>query len=1095
MLKSWGVKKNGTTHIWEFADERIRKRKLQGKDSEMVLHEKHYSSKRLRKELARHVTHTSTYFRTRSYDPPTPDGVVIRTPRLASQLLFPTHNIRIDNLPWGLFKREIQTLEISHRSVSAVQGNVPDSLVVPTCGQPYSPFSSVTRPGSSGMFNTTVTENWLYDPINLFDPILHGWALENDLIYSSWSDAAISFASPGISSSPSLSAAPVSHDFALSVISESLLGQKLGDISEVTAFLKRYTVNENDLDLSTFTGAHWGQTDLSSFAPSVQKIFDWTISLKNSWLLSEILALQSTTADVLATKLFPVAIRAGNIELVAKLLSRGVCVNSPVERWGFARWLTPLSLAVECRNTEMVELLCASGASPEVQGTSVIAYTRDHDYLWSHSNINILSLLLKFGADPETFVSDEPRGFPLINAASKGEAEAVGLLLNAKARIHWGTQGSGTALQAAAAGGHEAVVRILIEAGADVNAILDCYDSNCLRSSCKYVALTTPVQLAASGDHTDIVQILLQSGALANYCPSVARFGLRAIDIEFRIWSERRRPLTEETPFAYAIQYAALNQNITLIQQLLAAGANVDSRIGTNLGDTPLQTAARLGNVEMTRLLLTHNANVNAPPGKYYGRTAIQAAAENGNQEIVQILLDANANINANAGWKKGRTAIQAAMEKCHSATAATLLRLGADINGAPGFREGMTALQAAAAGGDPEILKLALHFGADVNAPAGPENGVTALQAVINHENISALNILLQAGADVYGGLSKTPLQYAAQLGWLDGVKCLLDYGSDINALPPYPHWDAHSALGYAVGNRDDNMIGLLLSNGADPNAPAINDEGAPSAFIFALAEGCSLDTIKLFLQNHADITQSWGTQSALDVAVDYEADVVKTIMDLMSQLPGDQYANAMKTVLANITVDIDWPPDFGVVKMLIQAGADTNATNIDTGETLLQRCVIAPNIDVVKLLLENGAEVNTPATQNTGTPLQIAILKEQVEIADLLIKHGADINAPPAGKKGATALQAAAIHGYSGLALRLLENGADVAAAPSPISGRTAIDGAAEHGHLEMLQLLLNAYGDREDLPLVCSKAASIAEREFHWGIANWLKTYTRS
>jgi hypothetical protein len=93
------------------------------------------------------------------------------------------------------------------------------------------------------MFNTTVTENWLYGPINLFDPILHGWALENDLIYSSWSDAVISFASPGISSSPSLSAAPVSHDFALSVISESLLGQKLGDIGEFTAFLKRYTVN------------------------------------------------------------------------------------------------------------------------------------------------------------------------------------------------------------------------------------------------------------------------------------------------------------------------------------------------------------------------------------------------------------------------------------------------------------------------------------------------------------------------------------------------------------------------------------------------------------------------------------------------------------------------------------------------------------------------------------------------------------------------------------------------------------------------------------------------------------------------------------
>jgi hypothetical protein len=82
--------------------------------------------------------------------------------------------------------------------------------------------------------------------------------------------------------------------------------------------------------------------------------------------------------------------------------------------------------------------------------------------------------------------------------------------------------------------------------------------------------------------------------------------------------------------------------------------------------------------------------------------------------------------------------------------------------------------------------------------------------------------------------------------------------------------------------------------------------------------------------------------------VSVDGEVDVVKTIMDLMSQLPGDQYANAMKTVLGNIRVDFDWRLNFFfLVKMLVQAGADTNATNIDTGETLLQWCVIGPNID----------------------------------------------------------------------------------------------------------------------------------------------------
>jgi ankyrin repeat protein len=57
----------------------------------------------------------------------------------------------------------------------------------------------------------------------------------------------------------------------------------------------------------------------------------------------------------------------------------------------------------------------------------------------------------------------------------------------------------------------------------------------------------------------------------------------------------------------------------------------------------------------------------------------------------------------------------------------------------------------------------------------------------------------------------------------------------------------------------------------------------------------------------------------------------------------------------------------------------------------------------------------------------------------------------------------------------------------------GRTAIDGAAEHGHLEMVQLLLNAYGDHEDLRSVCSQAADHAEREDYHEIAQWLRSYS--
>jgi hypothetical protein len=66
MLKAWGIRKNGKNSEWEFIDSRIQKRKLQGKESELLLNEKLYSPKRVRREIARHVTFTRTAFRSKS---------------------------------------------------------------------------------------------------------------------------------------------------------------------------------------------------------------------------------------------------------------------------------------------------------------------------------------------------------------------------------------------------------------------------------------------------------------------------------------------------------------------------------------------------------------------------------------------------------------------------------------------------------------------------------------------------------------------------------------------------------------------------------------------------------------------------------------------------------------------------------------------------------------------------------------------------------------------------------------------------------------------------------------------------------------------
>lgn len=103
-LKTWGVVKYATGQTWEYIDKKTKKRKSEGKDSDVVVHGRKRPRNEVEKEIARHVP-TVRQFATVE-DIPTPDGVSIRTPRDLQGHTHPA--IYIDNLPWILFKQEAQ---------------------------------------------------------------------------------------------------------------------------------------------------------------------------------------------------------------------------------------------------------------------------------------------------------------------------------------------------------------------------------------------------------------------------------------------------------------------------------------------------------------------------------------------------------------------------------------------------------------------------------------------------------------------------------------------------------------------------------------------------------------------------------------------------------------------------------------------------------------------------------------------------------------------------------------------------------------------------------------------------------------------------
>ncbi|XHG05629.1 hypothetical protein AWENTII_008845 [Aspergillus wentii] len=890
-------------------------------------------------------------------------------------------------------------------------------------------------------------------------------------------------------------------------------------------------LHTDSLDMSTLLNLFVFLSTNNVLYPSqVDKGLSWIIENIDLSTITRFSQVKSLTMKIFLSKLFLSAVSSRNQQIAGALIRTGVDANTVDTSWVHES-STALGIAVLNGDIQMVHLLCESGADLVLRRHDIENFS-SHLSLWHSDKLDILHLILASGANPEAFITNEGRGFPLISAASKGSLEAVHLLLRAGANVNNVLlEHGGSALQAAATQGHHEVVLALIFAGAEVNVdatsgwrwsyqSTEQFDPDPIITELLAEYRQTPLQLAAKANDTSLVKILLRYGANVAFCPASAYYILHSVEEclmknamrstdPYRLHGKR-----SEATFATALQYAAQNQSIELVSLLLFHGAYTDSRVAPDYGDTPLQTAAKQGNLLIASILLEYGSDVNASAAKFNGRTAIQAAAECGHLELCDMLIKSGADVNAPAGWSEGLTAMQSALLRGHIHVVRFLYAAGADINAAPAPVAGLTAVQAASVNGDIDILKKVLGMGAQANAPAGQILGRTALEAAVFHKSIPLLEVLLLEGSDVNARslFGCTALQSAVMIGWFDGIEYLLRSKADPNISLYCSAEDCYSehltALGWCVYggefSNDHNemeecypILALLLANGADPNLPTSCDEYAPpSALIQAIESSSSRQFITMLLNAGAAVDTLWGDESALVTAAlraDTNIETFHLMLEETAKLPWDFYIDQVSKAWQ--VIDVDQERVTELVDILLRAGADINRQDRNQGETLLQKTLEGRDSVTTKFLLDKGADIDVPSTNDIGTPLQEAIKNKLTEIVPILLERNPDINAPPARKRGVTALQAAALTGQMQIAKELLERGADVAAPAAEEDGRTAIDGAAEHGRLDMLQLLLNAYGDRENLSLICHNAAKFAEKENHMLIAEWLRGYRHS
>lgn len=737
-------------------------------------------------------------------------------------------------------------------------------------------------------------------------------------------------------------------------------------------------------------------------------------------------------------------------ESVAACLEAGADVNartdSTFDNFSFSGVFghyTPLHFATVYSWEGMVTVLLAAGA--EVDARDLNGETPLHWAAGRNRNPAVVAELVEAGAD--LTARDSDGNTPLHASRSNWNPAVAHLLLelgadptpvNDSGRVanpmhcsYWNTEVFARVATADATAG-------CLAAGADVSA----------RDEDEY----TPLLLATlhgggvtgggSGtEMTAVVTVLLEAGADVNARGDVRNTALHHAAAGKRVETARNRYDHIETPAAVAALLAAgadihardLNGNSPLhraasaegretVAMLLEAGADVHAR--DSEGDTPLLKAAARGfqHPEILEILVDAGADVSDRNER--GETVLERVLRSPADRlagVVRRLLDLGAD--ASEPGRLVPPLHHAARADDNSELIAVLLDAGADVNGRS--RAGQSPLHAAAFGGGPGVIAALVAAGAEVDPR--DDRGRTPLHGAIGWKKSANAAALIEAGADVHA-LSQdgdTPLHMAAK--WPPRFRRLEDdprpdtlmvialvaAGADLNARNDRGETPLH----VATRNRHQPVADKLLALGADPIAaddlgraprPTVCNWTRRQFFQFA-----SWESVIGCLQAGADV-HAHGESG--------ETPLHRLVSDAPqpSRLPVPSHGE---------------PDDYPIVRVIaafVEAGADVNAPDRG-GSTPLHHAVgriFNRNALIARVLLDAGAEVNARDGRG-GTPLHRAAgaqWPDNDSLISLLVEAGADTHTTDDG--GRTALHHALRTDNPAIAARLIELGADTAA-----------------------------------------------------------------
>jgi ankyrin repeat protein len=495
----------------------------------------------------------------------------------------------------------------------------------------------------------------------------------------------------------------------------------------------------------------------------------------------------------------------------------------------------PLADAASRADLAGVRALLRRGA--EVNAAQGDGMTALH-WAASKGNAEMVGVLLKAGASVKTTTRIDS-ATPLHLAAAAGSAPALDGLIAAGADINAVTAPGTTALMLAAAAGSPDAVKVLLAHGANPNA----------RESAKG---HTALMFAAAANRTDAVKVLLELGADADAMTTV--FDLMDVAMPADRAAAQNAATKAQRDAAEAARRGNPNTRPTIAG--VDRGYEDNELVAAQGGLTALHFAARSGHQQTAAALVERGVGVNRLSGGIQA-SALVFAVVNGHFDVAMYLLGKGADPNLAA--ENGVTPLYATLN-CQWAPQAQYPQPRAYLQQQASHLKMLEALLDKGADPNLRLKKKVWYSGYTQDNSGVDEAGATPFWRAAYANDVEAMRLLLARGADPniptmagrrqggganstlpplpVGGPGMTPLHAATgagylqnyagnghrihPAGWMRGVRYLVEeLGADVNARDNEGNTPVH----YAASRGDNEMILYLVSKGAD--VKAVNRSG----------------------------------------------------------------------------------------------------------------------------------------------------------------------------------------------------------------------------------------------------------------------------